>query len=93
MADRDTEIKATAFAYVDRISEHGEGVVTWAELNSFSYMGERVHPADRTAKSSPSRDWTAQGMFSTAFASISPSSRPVGSAPGNRHRELWPKWL
>src|SRR5690606_24901013 len=49
---------------------------------------DRSLSADRTAKSSPSRGWTAQGMFSTALASTSPSSRPVGSARKDRHRSL-----
>lgn len=72
MVSRDEEIREAAFAYVDRITEHGEGVVTWSELNSFTYMGERIHLVSQ------------QGIFKPAGMDLPISIRTTYRPPGEQ---------
>jgi putative restriction endonuclease len=70
MPDRDALIRMVAFAYVDRLSQHGERPLTWAELNAFTYDGVRMPLVSQ------------QGIFKPAMLALPISIRTTFREPG-----------
>ena len=70
MTDRDALVRSAAFAYVDRLSLHGEAPLNWAQLTSFSYEGTRVPLVSQ------------QGIFKPAVLDLPISMRTTYRDPG-----------
>lgn len=68
--DRQSLIRATALAYVDQLSEHGERPVAWPDLVSFRFEGTRIPLVSQ------------QGIFKPAALDLPISIRTTYRPPG-----------
>ncbi len=68
--ERQDLIRATALAYVDQLSGHGERPIAWSDLSEFRFEGERVPLVSQ------------QGIFKPAVLDLPISIRTTFRAPG-----------